>query len=259
MARLERIRVFPVKGLDGIDVETSTIREGGTLAYDREFGLVGDDGEVVNGKDFERIHELRTDFDTETGELSVGTPNGDSRRFALDEDDERSRAGDWFSDVFDADLTLERNSSVGFVDRPDMGPSVISTGTLEAVASWFDDLTVDGARRRLRANVEISEVEPFWEDRFVGDDAPAFTVGGVRFEGVTPCARCVVPSRDPDTGEPLPEFRTRFIEKRRETFPDWADPDAFDHHYTLMIIAGIPETDRGGSIRIGDEVRVVNR
>ncbi|QHS16588.1 MOSC domain-containing protein [Halopenitus persicus] len=259
MARLERIRVFPVKGLDGIDVETSAIREGGTLAYDREFGLVGDDGEVVNGKDFERIHELRTDFDPDTGELRVETPDGDSRRFALDEAGERSRAGDWFSDVFDADLTLERNSSVGFVDRPDMGPSVISTGTLEAVASWFDDLTVEGARRRLRANVEISGVEPFWEDRFVGDEAPAFTVGDVRFEGVTPCARCVVPSRDPDTGEPLPEFRTRFIEKRRETFPEWADPDAFDHHYTLMIISRIPEADRGGSIRVGDDVRVVDR
>ncbi|SEH45759.1 hypothetical protein SAMN05192561_10270 [Halopenitus malekzadehii] len=259
MARLERIRVFPVKGLDGINVETSAIREGGTLAYDREFGLVDEDGEVSNGKDFETIHDLRADFDPGTGELHVEAPDGDRRRFALDEADERSRAGEWFSSVFDAALTLERNSSVGFVDRPDMGPSVISTETLETVAGWFDDLTVEGARRRLRANVEVSGVEPFWEDRFVGDDAPTFTVGDLRFEGVTPCARCVVPSRDPDTGEPLPEFRTRFVEKRRETFPEWADPDAFDHHYTLMIIARIPEGSRDGSISVGDEVRVVDR
>jgi len=80
----------------------------------------------------------------------------------------------------------------------------------------------------------------------------------VRFDGVTPCGRCVVPERDPETGDPTPGFRERFVEQRRETFPEWADPDAFDHYYTLMLIARVPESDRGQTLRVGDEVAVLD-
>ncbi|WP_436912342.1 MOSC domain-containing protein [Halosimplex marinum] len=255
MGRLERITVFPVKGLDGIDVEAAAVLDGGTLEYDREFALFDPEGEVLNGKRTDRVHDLTTDFDPETGTLRVETPDGAVREFDLGT--ERERAAEWLGDFFGTDLTLERDTSLGYVDRRGMGPSVISTATLEAVASWFDDVTVEGARRRLRANVEVSGVPAFWEDRFVGEGAPAFEAGGVRFEGVTPCGRCVVPQRDPDTGQPTPEFRERFVERRRETFPGWADEDAFDHYYTLMIITGVAEADRGRTIRVGDEVEVV--
>ena len=258
MAQIERLRVYPVKGLDGIDLEAASVLEGGTLQYDREFALFDADGEVVNGKRTDRVHELRTDFEPETATLAVETPAGERLRFDLEDPTERERAESWFGDFFDLNVSLERDRSLGFVDRRKMGPSVISTATLEEVASWFDGLTVDGARRRLRANVEISGVEPFWEDRFVGADAAAFEADGVRFEGVTPCGRCVVPQRDPDTGEPIAEFRQRFVEKREETFPEWADPDAFDHYYTLMIISRIPEADRGATLAVGDSVSVID-
>ncbi|OLZ40652.1 molybdenum cofactor biosysynthesis protein [Natrinema saccharevitans] len=252
MARLDRLTVYPVKGLDGIELEAAAVREGGTLAHDREFALFDADGEVVNGKRTDRVHDLETDYEPSTATLSVTAPDGDRRRFDLEAD--REAAAAWFGDFFDADLSLERDASLGFVDRREMGPSVISTATLETVASWFDGTTVDGVRRRLRANVEIGGVDPFWEDRFVGEDAPAFEVGDVRFEGVTPCGRCVVPQRDPDTGEPTDGFRQRFVEKREATFPDWADRDAFDHYYTLMIIARVPERDRGCTLTVGEPV-----
>ncbi|WP_435551438.1 MOSC domain-containing protein [Natrinema sp. CGMCC1.2065] len=252
MTRLDRLTVYPVKGLDGIDLEATDVLAGGTLAHDREFALFDADGEVVNGKRTDRVHDLETDFEPSTATLSVTAPDGERRQFDLETD--REAAADWFGDFFDAELSLERDESLGFVDRREMGPSVISTATLETVASWFDGMTVDGARRRLRANVEIGGVDPFWEDRFVGEDAPAFEIGDVRFEGVTPCGRCVVPQRDPDTGEPTDEFRRRFVERREETFPDWADRDAFDHYYTLMIITRVPERDRGRALEVGDPV-----
>ncbi|WP_232702640.1 MOSC domain-containing protein [Halobacterium wangiae] len=254
MARIEDLRVYPVKGLDGVSIDEAAVLDGGTLAGDREFALFDADGDVVNGKRTSRVHELQTAFDPETTELTVAV-DGERRTFDLDAD--RERAADWFGDVFDLDLTLERDESLGFVDRREMGPSVVSTATLREVASWFKEMTVEGARRRLRANVEVSGVPPFWEDRFVGDDAPGFVAGGVRFEGVTPCARCVVPERDPETGEPTPEFRERFVARRRETFPEWADVDAFDHYYTLMLIARVPESDRGRTLHVGDDVSVV--
>jgi hypothetical protein len=257
MGHVERITVYPVKGLDAVALEEARVLDGGTLEYDREFALFDATGEVMNGKRTDRVHDLDTAFDPATGELTVETGEGERRRFDLGAERERDRAAGWFGGFFDADLTLERDRSVGFVDRRGMGPSVVSTATLEAVASWFEDVTVDGARRRLRANVEVGGVPAFWEDRFVGDDAPSFLAGDLRFEGATPCGRCVVPERDPDTGEPTSGFRERFVRRRRETFPEWADPDAFEHYYTLMLIAEVPDADRGGTLRVGDPVRVV--
>jgi uncharacterized protein YcbX len=252
MARLERLRIYPVKGLDGIDVDAADVREGGTLDGDREFALLDDDGDPINGKRTAAVHDLDTGFDPASGELTVGTPAGETNRFRLP--DECDRAAAWLGDFFGVDVSLERNTERGFVDRPGMGPSVLSTATLEAVASWFDGMTVGSARRRLRANIEVSGVPAFWEDRFVGDDAPGFEVGGVRFEGVTPCGRCVVPSRDPDTGEAIPEFRERFLEKRAETFPDVADADAFEHLFSVMILTRVPAAARRPTLRVGDAV-----
>jgi uncharacterized protein YcbX len=201
------------------------------------------------------VHELATEYHSETDAYAVKTPDGETCEFDLARERERSEA--WFGDFFDMDLTLERDVRRGFVDRREMGPSVVSTATLETIASWFEDISVEGARRRLRANVEVSGVPAFWEDRFVGDGAPTFEVGDVRFEGVTPCGRCVVPGRDPDTGAVTPDFRARFVEKRRETFPEWADADAFEHFFTAMLFADVPDSDRGRRLRVGDSVTVV--
>lgn len=257
MARIDRLRVYPVKSLTGIGVERSKIRDGGTLAYDREFAFFDDDGDVINGVRTDRVHALDTDFEPGTGLLTVETSGGEVHRFPLETATGRERAEDWFSDFFDLGLTLERDADSGFVDRPELGPSVVSTATLETVASWFDSVTVENVRRRLRANVEISGVPPFWEDRFVGADTAAFTAGDIRFEGVKPCGRCVVPQRDPDTGERTPEFRERFVRKRQETFPHWADESAFDHYYAVMLISSIPEEGRGRELRVGDPVSVL--
>ncbi|MFB6118765.1 MOSC domain-containing protein [Halosegnis sp.] len=252
--RLAGLRVYPVKGLNGIEVDAAAVREGGTLAFDREYALFDATDEVVNGKRTPRVHDLATDFDPATGTYSVETPAGERHAFDLPAD--RERAAAFFGEFFELDLRLARDGTQGFPDRPSAGPSVVSTATLREVASWFDDLSVESVRRRLRTNVEVAGVPAFWEDRFAGADAPTFSIGGVQFECVTPCGRCVVPERDPDTGEPTPEFRERFVERRRETFPAWADADAFDHHYTLTLIARIPEADRGTRLTVGDDVAV---
>lgn len=247
------LRVYPVKALDGMAVETVEITPGGTLAGDRAYALFDPDGEPINGKRTPLVHELDVAFDPESGSLTVAG-NGETGTFDLTV--ERDAAEAWFSAYFGIETTIERASETGFVDRPSAGPSVVSTATVEEVSSWFEALTPDGVRRRLRTNVEIGGVPAFWEDRFVGENAPTFEAGGVEFEGVEPCGRCVVPTRDPDTGEALPEFRERFIERREATFPDFADPEAFDHHFAVTLIASIPEPDRRETITVGDEVSV---
>ncbi|WP_251342586.1 MOSC domain-containing protein [Haloplanus halophilus] len=271
MAHVERLRRYPIKGLDGADAESVRITAAGTVAGDREYAMcdptadaieTGDDVRTLayNGKQTDRVHDVRTRLDD--GTLTVETDD-DSRAFDLSTDAGRAAASEWFSGFVGDPVELRRREPPAFVDRPDAGPSVVSTATLEAVASWFEDVTVEGARRRLRANVEVGGVPAFWEDRFVGEDAPGFVVGSgddaVRFEGAEPCARCVVPSRDPETGEPLEGFRERFVERRAATFPEWADPEAFPHNYTVMLIARVPEASRGRTVSVGDEVRVPER
>jgi uncharacterized protein YcbX len=268
MAEIARLRIYPLKGLDATELDAVEVTEAGLLAGDREYAICEPDAvpiedqqgilrDAINGKQSDRLHELRTAFDPETEEFVVRVRDRDeTRRFDLGSGAGRDAAGEYFGDFFERELTIQRRQE-GFVDRPGLGPSVISTATLEAVASWFEELTVEGARRRLRANVEIGGVPAFWEDRFLGAGAPAFEAGGVRFEGGEPCARCVVPQRDPDTGEPLPEFRERFVERREATLPEWVDPDAFDHYYSVMLIARIPGPSRGRTLAVGDGVSVV--
>jgi len=257
MAHVERIVAYPVKGLDGVELDRARVLAGGTLAHDREYALSDADGDVVNGKRTAQVHAVGTEYDPATGTLTVDPPDAEAGSVQFDLPDESDDTASLFGSIFDLELTLERNATRGFVDRPEMGPSVISTATLETVAGWYDGMSLEGARRRFRANLEIGGVPSFWEDRFVGEEAPAFEVGGLRFEGVTPCGRCVVPSRDPDTGDPIDDFQERFVERREATFPDWADPDAFDHYYTLMVIASVDGADRGETIVVGDDVEVI--
>jgi uncharacterized protein YcbX len=80
MARLEHLRIYPVKGLDGIDVDTAEVRAGGTLAGDREFALVDADGDPLNGKRTAAVHDLDAAFDPGSGTLTVETGSGASAR-----------------------------------------------------------------------------------------------------------------------------------------------------------------------------------
>lgn len=263
MAYVERLRVYPIKALAGADRDTVGFVPGGALAGDREYALFGPDGDPINAKRTDRVHRLRTTYDPATATLTVREVD-ESTPQQFDLADDLGAAEAWFGAYFGQPVTLRRDEERGFADRPEAGPSVVSTATLETVASWFGELTVDRVRRRLRCNVEVGGVPAFWEDRFVGEGAPRFVVrasdedDGVRFEGVEPCGRCVVPTRDPDTGEPMSGFRERFIERRAATYPDWSDRDAFPHDYTLMLIAQVPAADRDGTLRVGDEVKIID-
>jgi hypothetical protein len=62
------IRVYPAKGLDGVDRDTADVLDGGTLAYDREFALY--DADDVTGS---RQKEI-SDGDPRAGEGPLEFP-----------------------------------------------------------------------------------------------------------------------------------------------------------------------------------------
>lgn len=263
MAHVENIRVYPIKGLDPMDVESTRLTDAGTLEWDRSYAMVDPGAEepvdpvadTYNGKEIDTFHELDAMFDPTTERLTLSVTKTEIvRRFDLPT--ERTDAGVWLGEFFGKSLELRRAEPPGFVDRPNLGPSVISTGTLEEIASWFEAVSVEGARRRLRPNIEIGGVPPFWEDRFLGDDPSGFEIGGVRFEGAKACVRCVVPTRDPETGEPTESFRQRFVDRREATLPGWVDESTLENLYSAMLITRVPKFDGSARIRVGEEVVV---
>jgi uncharacterized protein YcbX len=249
-ARLDRIRVHPVKGFAGAEVETAHVADSGTLEHDREFALYDD--EILNGKNTDCIYGYSASV-TKGGALAVESPEGE--RLVVGFDDEGRREFErWLDRCGVGDVTVLRDGGLGFVDRRDRlaSVSVISTATLREVASWFDGIGVNGVRRRMRMNLEVEGVPPFWEDSFADEGSPEISVGGVHLKGVEPCNRCVVPTRDPDTGEAYEGFRADFADRRRRTLPD---TDAFDRSYTVGLICRVADRDRGSStLRVGDLV-----
>ncbi|MGM0606384.1 MAG: MOSC domain-containing protein, partial [Halobacteriota archaeon] len=226
------------------------------------FAIVDADDRFVNGKRERRLHRLDATYtgpDASIRSIAVETPAGTSKAFDVATASARAAFGEWLGDWLGYEVRIVRDTAGGFPDDTEAaGPTIVSTATIETVASWFDGIDPDGMRRRLRANVEVSGVPPFWEDRLVADrdHRVRFAIGDVTVLGVNPCQRCVVPSRDPDTGVAYEGFRETFVEKRRETMPEWSGGPWFDHDFRLMVNTDVPAGSRGESIAVGDEIRI---
>ncbi|MGR9106066.1 MAG: MOSC domain-containing protein [Gammaproteobacteria bacterium] len=259
MPNVARIEVYPIKSLDGVALSVSRISAGGTLEKDRDLALFDDKGRFVNGKRNPAVHRLRTLFDLESHCVTLfPEDSATGPRFHLERD--RGPIEDWLSDFFGFRVSIGFEPPRGFPDDPEaFGPTIVSRATLAEIATWFPGLELDDVRRRFRANIEIDGVPAFWEDRLFDETGSVvdFTIGPVRFEGINPCQRCVVPSRDPRNGEVRPDFQKIFTAKRRETFPSWGTHSRFNHFYRLAVNTKIPPSESGKEIRVGDEIEIL--
>jgi uncharacterized protein YcbX len=258
MPTLASIRIHPFKALDPQRVDRAVLLAGGALEHDRRFALVDLQGDFINAKRTPAIHRLRSHFDPATGRLALRI-EGTAEEHAFDVDAQRGQLADWLGHYFDMRVAVIENADGGFPDDPESpGPTVTSTATLAEVAAWFPGVATDEARARFRANLEIEGVEPFWEDRLVaeGTGAVKFQIGEVELLGTNPCARCVVPSRHPRTGEPIREFAKTFALRRRESLPAWAPAGRFDHFYRLAVNTRRAD-GRPAAVHVGDAVRIL--
>ena len=258
MAELTRITIYPIKALDGLDVAEATILPGGSLAGDREFALFDEQGKFVNGKRNAKVHQVRSRVNLTERTIQIQQQDTTTlQTFHLDRD--RAALTAWLSQHFGFPLQLRQNLHTGFPDdTASPGPTAISLGTYETIATWFPDLGLESIRLRFRANLEISGVPPFWEDRLftATDEGVSFQIGSVQLVGINPCQRCIVPARDPLTGEAMPQFQKQFISKRKQTLPSWVAVERFNHFYRLSINTRILESEAGKQLRVGDRVVV---
>lgn len=264
MIELSHISVHPIKALDPANPDAVAVTDVGGLAGDRVYGIKDENGEYVHGKRTADVHRLDAEFDLERNRLRIRTEGSDPvHEFHLGR--ERDALEAWLSEYFGFSVELavgpggSQTDSAVFTDSGEAGPTIISAATLREVASWYDGIDPEEMRLRLRPNLVVAGVPPFWEDRLVAGGGRRFRIGDVTLEGVEPVPRCVVPTRNPHTGEEYEGFREIFIENREETLPEWADRNAFEGNlFSLMAVARIPEPQRDGELRVGDRVRIVD-
>lgn len=256
MPYLARITLYPLKALDGMDVLQARLLPNGALQGDRMFAVVDEHGRYVNGKQNAKVHRLRSCFDLQKRVLTLQV-EGTERQEVFHIDAERERLTRWLSAYFERSVTLQQNECQGYFDsRSAQGPTVICADTLQTVASWFPGVDAYTFASRFRANLELADADPFWEDRLYAEVGTSvrFRIGEVLFEGIRPCKRCVVPSRDPHSGQMYPLFQKTFVTNRARHLPPWANREHFSHFYRLAVNTVVPPTEAGKVIKVGDEV-----
>ncbi|MDZ8050920.1 MAG: MOSC domain-containing protein [Aulosira sp. ZfuVER01] len=259
MPYLARILLYPIKSFDGVEVENVKVLSSGSLEYDREFAIFDEGGNVVNGKRHAKIHLLRAKFALLNRTISLQIPDSNSLQvFHLDREQQALEAT--LSDFFGFAVRLQQNSLSGFPDDLNCsGPTVISTATLTEVASWFPGMSVEQMRRRMRANIEIDGVPAFWEDRLFSsrsNETISFRIGNVCFFGIQPCQRCIVPTRDPDSGQADANFQKIFVKQRQATLPDGVASSRFNHFYRLSVNTRVSASSSARMLQIGDEIAI---
>ncbi len=209
--RIARISIAPVKALALVHPEEVELTEAG-VAGDRRFWLVDGDGRLANGKQFPELMQVRPAWDEAARRLALRFPDGEEVAGVVEPGEaveatlygrpHRSRTvpGPWqevLSRFAGAPLTLLWSES-GAVDRGVRGGafSLVSRGSLERLRREAGtSAEVDG--RRFRMLFEIDGVAEHEEDDWIGrrvrlGEAVVAPVGDV--------GRCVVTTRDPDTG-----------------------------------------------------------
>lgn len=252
---LSHIRIFPIKALDGVAVEEAKITSGGILEHDRVYAIMDGEGKVVNGKRTARVHDLRCEFGVDLKEVRLWENDRTPAQFQMDD----ARINKWLSDFFGFSVSLQHDAEKGFPDdRIAFGPTISSEASLQAIQQWYPELSVESVRRRFRANLELGGGEAFCEDRLFGapEELKPFRIGAVLFAGHNPCQRCVVPTRDPDSGEPAAEFQKKFMQLREEHLPEWANAQRFNHFYRFAINTSIPPSEAGKKLKVGDALTI---
>jgi len=258
---VDRITIYPVKSLDGISLQKAQIGNGGCLVHDREYAIIDSNGKFVKGKNNDLVYLLRSEVDLENGTIAFRHESEtDWNRFHLQDD--IAAINEFLSAYFKKPVTLARNTEGEFLDIPvQSGVTVLSNASLQTVSNWFNDMDMEETRKRFRATIEISEAPAFWEDKLFLEEGTAieFKMGDVTLYGISPRARCVVPTRNPQTGEIMHGFPKVFAKQRTNQLPPWSTLQDYDHAYYLSVDCYIPPTEFGKWIATGNELTITGK
>lgn len=253
---IEKIIVYPVKSLDGVEVQSVEITSGGSLSHDRKFAIIDEKGNFVTAKRDSRMHRIRSAYHNNFSGISLSANDKPETDFELRD---LKGIGTWFSEFFGFRVSVIPNSDQGFPDDSvSGGPTVVSVSSLVETGRWFENAGIAKMGtgeliKRFRPNILIGGTDPFFEDQF--NNKGIFFAGDVTISGGGPCPRCVVPTRHPKTGEVLSGFAKILTENRKENLPEFANREHFKHFYMLCLNTKISGTESGKILKVGDLVR----
>jgi uncharacterized protein YcbX len=256
--RVARIAIAPVKALHVVEKDAVELQFTG-VAGDRRFWLVDADGRLANNKRYPQLLRVHPEWDEATRQLALEFPDGRRVEGVVEPGEpveavlygqphaSRAVPGPWqeaLSDYAGEPLTLLW-SERGAVDRGVGGgaATVISRGSLERLRREAGaDGPVDG--RRFRMLFEIDGVGEHEEDEWFGQRV---SIGEAVIAPVGDVGRCVVTTKNPDTGETDLNTLDTLADYRRE---GRTEPLPFGIHAAVV---------RPGRVRVGDAVRVLER
>ena len=210
---LDRITLYPVKSLDGVDVDSVRVLPSGGLEFDRRWRLVDLDGRVVNAKRSPCFHAIRAEFELaerlislaiDPAALTARAIPGIERLSSLTPESFHLVPGlegpcGWLSEALGLGVLLQERPDGGFPDDRDApGPTLVSTASLAEVARWFG-FDLAESRRRFRVNLEIGGCDAFWEDTLASPARPCLAPSLADLPGDIPA--------DPYASLPPPEPR----------------------------------------------------
>ena len=220
MGRVVRISVAPVKSLGLVHPDEVDLEAGGVRG-NRRFWLRDESGALYAGKRDGSMMGIRPEWDEESRRLALVFPDGETVEGVVELGEpveaelyklpraSRSVIGPWqeaISDYVGRPLTFLW-ADEGAVDRTPRGGTVslVSQASLERLREEAGvNEPVDG--RRFRMLFEIDGVGAHEEDEWMGRDVQ---IGDATIAVNGDIGRCVVTSRNPDTGHPdLPTLVT---------------------------------------------------
>lgn len=252
--RVVRISIAPVKSLGLVHPEEIELTPAGVVG-DRRFWLVDADRRLANGKRFPQLMRLRPEWDEQTRRLALRFPGGEAVEGTVEPGEpfeatlygvphpSRVVEGPWqeaISQLAGEPLTLLW-SERGAVDRgADRGgwATIVSRASLERLgeAAGVTD-PIDG--RQFRMLLEIDGVAAHEEDEWTG---VRVRVGEAVLAPLGDVGRCVVTTRNPDTGEFAVDTLKALAAYR---------PDGQTERLPLGVYCDVVEA---GLVRLGDPV-----
>ncbi|MDX3973108.1 MOSC domain-containing protein [Shinella sp.] len=266
--KIEGLNIHPLKSGRAIPVESATVRLDG-LAGDRRFMIVEPDGRFITQRELQALARVEA---TAVGE-SLHLEMEGRQLFASFEPEDRLDVTIWDSPVSAAvaDEAVNETLSDWFA-RPVKLVHMDALAVRAEGEDWagspapvgFADgfpilVTTTGSLADLNRTLAAKGQEPVGMDRFrtnilVTCDDPwaedfweAIEVGGIVFDFVKPCARCIMTTQDQMTGERIGGNPIQGLAEKRMS-ADRRVPGV------LFGWNAVPRSE--GEIRLGDEVRV---
>jgi len=227
MLTLSEINIYPIKSLGGISLQSCIVEERG-LKYDRRWVLVDESSIFFSQRDFPEMALINVSIENNGLKLQHKTKNIEPLFVPFEfENKEKSdvviwddtvtgefysgEIDEWFSEIIGIKCHLVKmpettkrivekkfiteDKTVSFADAYPF--LIIGQSSLDDLNSRLE---FPLPMNRFRTNFVFTGGDPFEEDTW-----KKFKIGNVIFQGVKPCARCVITTTNQETAERLHE------------------------------------------------------